>query len=375
MYKFSLRCIVILLALLLLSCFTNACADNNQYQVSFTEAIISLPSNWVFGDRNITDNDRICKEWGMTSEEIKKEYLSDDCYACANYGDKTLLVYYRSSDWISYNKMKDEDILSINKGYLNTDDGGKIITSGVVRYNAPFFKYVIELPQYNDLVVYSYITTTDNEMEYSFTFFYTGKAEKANEDMFDSIINSIVFSKKNNEIESYESETTTNMVESYKFGDFFLFTRKNYVYTTRDEKDLDFTSQFVFDHDDHVKALVSYDGFYTQITSYPREHKTALSDNECLVEIIEYAKGGFSILSKTITIQKFADNCYMISGKDDITAGANVEYIEVYVFHKNGIVEISTNHTFVNDGERDRCIAFLKDLASCILPLEEMPKE
>lgn len=163
------------------------------FKVSYTEVNITLPSGWIYGDRNVTDNDRICEELGMTSKEIIENYLNDDCYACAVFEGMTLMVYRTTSYWISYNKMNDEVISSINKSYLNTDDGQINISSGVVRYNAPFFKCVVELPQHNDLVVYTYITTTDDEMEYEFSFFYKGKADKANEEMFDLIISNIVF--------------------------------------------------------------------------------------------------------------------------------------------------------------------------------------
>jgi len=165
-----------------------------------------------------------------------------------------------------------------------------------------------------------------------------------------------------------------SLAEGYWLNSFYLFTREEYVYTTRDDKDLSFTEQFVFDHDDHVKVLVSYDGFYADVISYPRQYKTALSANDCLVEIIKYGYGGFGVLSKRITVDDLGNNTYMIIGKDDVTEGVDVEFVDVYVFHKNGIVKISSNHTCINDMERDRFIGFLKDLAGSIYAFEQLPE-
>ena len=165
-----------------------------------------------------------------------------------------------------------------------------------------------------------------------------------------------------------------SLAEGYWLNSFYLFTREAYVYTTRDDKDLSFTEQFVFDHDDHVKVLVSYDGFYADVISYPRQYKTALSANDCLVEIIKYGYGGFGVLSKRITVDDLGNNTYMIIGKDDVTEGVDVEFVDVYVFHKNGIVKISSNHTCINDMERERFIGFLKDLAGSVYAFEQLPE-
>ena len=169
-------------------------------------------------------------------------------------------------------------------------------------------------------------------------------------------------------------DKVTPLTDGYWFGGFYLLPREVYVYTTRDDKDLSYTEQFVFDHDDHVKALVSYDGFYAQVISYPRQYKTALTPNECLVDIIKYGHGGFGGLSKRITVDDLGNNIYMIMEKDDVTEGVNVEFMDVYVFYKNGIVKISSNHTFTNDMERERFIAFLKDMADCVYVFDKLPE-
>lgn len=171
-----------------------------------------------------------------------------------------------------------------------------------------------------------------------------------------------------------EDDSTAGTAKSLWFDNFSLLTREAYVYTTREDTNLSFTEQFVFDHDDHVKAIVSFDGFYADVTSYPRQYKTSLSANDCLVEIIKYGHGGFGGLSKRFTVDDLGNNIYMIIKKDDITEGVNVEFMDVYVFHRNGMVKISSNHTFTNDKERKRFVEFLKDLANCVYVFEKLPE-
>lgn len=370
MNRYSMKYIVMTLMLIIILIFNCAYADDfNHYHISFTEASISLPSYCLYADRNVKDEDSICKVLGLSSNEIINKYLDEDYYAMALSGSTALFLQYYASSWSDFSSIKEEYIQDLYTYRLNiiASDGYKKISSGVFTCDVPFFKYIFESDSSDYVVSYCY-STTYNQKEYLFSFVDREQYNKNSEELYDSIIRSVVFD--DNKADSLNSF----LKNSFRFDDFFLLIRDEYVYTTRDDKDLDYTSQFTFDHDYHVKALVSYDGFNADIISYPREYKTPLSDNECLTEIINYAKGGFGNYQNSITIQKISDYCYMFSGKAEIDSDVKIDLISVYVFHKDGIIAINSNKKIINEIQQNNFVSFLLDLADSIVPLEKMPE-
>ena len=158
---------------------------------------------------------------------------------------------------------------------------------------------------------------------------------------------------------------------SFKFGYFLLVKNPKYVYSTRNDKDLDYSDSFVLEHDYHVECIVYYDGFSAWVESYPKVYKKNLTENECMAEIISIAGGGFGTNKNPFTAYSLDNNGYAIISEDQV-GDAVINHVSFYIVHKNGIIKIDSNHTCKNDAEWNSFIDFVFDLANDVIPLAKM---
>ena len=362
---------------------TGFCASKMvEYSIAETGVKVSMPDEWFYSDRSIKDDDPFCVGLKVTAEEFKEQHLYNDTFMFAYDVDtKTFMTLdVEKANTSDYSGMNDTEIKAAGAKEYDwwESEGNKFLSKSVVKHNGiSYYKLISE--QSNGLTRY-YYDTVQNGKRYVFTFLLTSEDNNSTiEKLYDSIIDTAVLpgiagNQKGASTLMTQQTSDEEGVESFRFDDCFMFMRKNYVYTKRGDKDMDYSAQYMFDNDEHLQAEVHYDGMLAFVVSYPRKHKTALSDNECLLEIISYAKGGFGYVSKSFTVYALGNHCYFFAQKDD-KMGTNVEYMTAYFFHKNGIVAISLNDTFESDSQRDKSIDFLLDLVDSIWPLETMPED
>ena len=345
-------------------------AENTKsYQVAQHEEVsISIPQDWILTDKNVTDDNALCLGLGITAEQFKEQFFQDGYYMLAYDPESgtVLRLYIEDSSFEDFSELCENKVqLSEGHDSIQLEDGTLILYNDRIALNYPYYKMISK----NNNMTYYYDTDNNGNL-YLFTF--SVENEKYNTELekeYDAIIGSTNLEVKNTEQElAYDND-----LQAFRFDDCYLFMKSEYVYAKREDEDMDTTEQFMFEHNNQLQAIVYYDGFCVDVISYPRKHRHALSDNECVAEILTYADGGFTSLSNKFTVYALKNNCFLIQSRDDVW-GANVEYISVYYFHRNGIVEITSNRKFVSDAEREKLLDFMQDITESIWPLEEMPQ-
>ena len=383
MSKKMKRTIVLLMAalIILLCAPAGSCAGQiAEYHIAEVDVQISLPEEWYYSDRAITDDDPFCKVLSKTAAEFKKSYLDDNTYLFAyDFGTGTFMnLDVEETKASDYSKMSDAEVKAAGDkefAWLEKDSDSSISKSVIMLNGTSYYKLISE--EKNDLTIY-YYDTVKNGKRYQFVFIVDSENNgPTTEKLYDSIIDTVALPGTSggreaaNDTENPQSPGDEG-TGRFRFDDCFMIMRKNYVYTKRGDQNMDQSEKYLFDNDEHFQALVYYDGMQAFVVSYPRKHKEALSNNECLSEIITYANGGFGHVSTSFSAYILDSNSYFFVQKGDIM-GQTVEYLTMYYFHKNGIVVISLNDTFEQASQREKSIDFLMDLIDSLAPLEAMP--
>lgn len=158
-----------------------------EYQVAFANARISLPADWVYADRSITDDSEFCVAWDMTSKEFVNEFLMYDHYAFAvdsvssmffDVIESTLNDYSKTSKVIL--ERQSDNLTEWIKGM-----GEQIVSSEIAELRRPYCK----VRSKGEGSVYFYYETVKGKKTFLFIFIIDAdKWDPAYEKVYDEIV-------------------------------------------------------------------------------------------------------------------------------------------------------------------------------------------
>ena len=161
--------------------------------------------------------------------------------------------------------------------------------------------------------------------------------------------------------------------EVLRFDQCELTMDKDCRYVKRGDENMDFAEEYVFEQVDHIQAMIYRGTDMAFLQSYPLEYDHAMTDNECMAEILAHTSGGFGHVAVSFTAEALGGNRYRVMCRGD-KLDTNVEYVTLFIVHKHGIVEIAANDSVDSDVKREELIAFVTDIANSVVPLEALPQ-
>ena len=338
------------------------------YHVAYTDMYIDLPESWIYSDRDVQDDSPICQAYNVNREYMMNSFFADEhtfLWVVDPYSSLSITTDIHPVGLRNFSEFTDDDIRDLSSKIVDdfTNSGFTILSTSILRYNVPFFK-IVRLSEDNNISYY--YTTVHSEKQYVFYgLFVDSEYGPKLEDELDKCIASITFDREK------EPQTDNSNIQNLGFDSFFLYANPDYKYTLREDANKSYTEQFSFSHFPNLRAMVSYNDFLASVYHYPKIYETALSEEECKSEIIKNAD---SLANNPAEIVSIGNNGYYYQTMSHV-GKANIEYIDFYIFHKNGIAKIETNHHYESQNDHDQLINFVFSIANDFYPLAAMKKK
>ena len=159
------------LVLILLCVPGSVCAENTkQYRVAGADVLVTLPQNWYYGDRSITDDNPFCLWAEKTAAEFISSYLSDNVYLVAfDVSSASMLTLdVEPSDAGDYMNLGEDKIREASEELSSwmKENGYTILSEDVVRLNRPYYRLITRDSEYT---VFNYVTVLGGK-KYLFYF-------------------------------------------------------------------------------------------------------------------------------------------------------------------------------------------------------------
>ena len=337
------------------------------YHVTNTDMYIDLPESWIFTDRDVQDDSPICQAFNVNKEYIMNSFLDDEhtfLWVIDPYSSLSLSTDIYPVGLRNFSEFTDDEIRNLSSKIVDnfTNGGFTILSTSILRYNVPFFK-VVRLSEDNSISYY--YTTVHSEKQYIIEgLFVDSENGPKLEDELDKCIASIAFDREK------KPQTDNSNIQNFSFDSFFLHANPDYTYTLREDANKSYTEQFSFSFFPNLRAMISYNDFLANVYHYPKVYETSLSEDKCKSEIVKYAD---SLAKDPAEIVTIGNNGYYYQTMSHV-GNANIEYIDFYIFHKNGIVKIETNHHYESQKDHEQLINFVFSIANDFYPLSTMPK-
>ena len=191
-----------LLLILIQAAIATADSTYVKKEIADTEYSISIPDDWLYGDKNVTDSSPIVKKLGKTARSFVDDLNSSDFLFIAmdKYMVDTLMLSVKETEGEDFSKYSDYDLEILGKEYARSITGEKkgryILDSvGIYEANARFVK--ISFSDVFDHYEYWYYFTVKNSKFFLFVLRSLPPRLFSTDEILETSVKSFMFGQAN----------------------------------------------------------------------------------------------------------------------------------------------------------------------------------